>query len=483
MSEVMDSAENKHEAQHHEMEQLGMVHSKDSLHRNELGHDATDLQNYWASPRLIGSIAAAFLLANSIYIGYALPVNILSVINADIGPSPNIYLVSLVYTLFTGVLHLFFARLSDILGRRYFLVGGQTFGVIGSIICATGNSINVLIAGSVLAGIGGAAGLLYPVVIHELVPNKHRHWSQAAITLAVLPTLGFGPAIARTMIAQTSVGWRGVYWLNVAVSGASVVLFATCYFPPNFHMINSDLTKWDEVKSLDYGVSRPGLFRLVSDSGAEFEPGRSPVFCRSYPGPSRLHLGTRHVSLAERACSGNIDPRRCYSDSFWRLRDLYASQTALAASPPLQNPEHRRVRLRRLDHANGLAGAERLLADPNQRTVHLQRDCHWPDVLHYRYRIGCWRAHICPHLPEHRPSEMADGGRELNDCCLRDGDGRGDAQDGEHGSRFHHPCGSRCRLDRDGHDCHYRPRGAAQRYRCCPGLFWFNTLDFWYCCR
>ncbi len=236
-----------------QLERVDSRDSKDSQHRNDLGQDATDLHSYWGSPRLIGSLAAAVLLANSIYIGYALPVSVLSVINADIGPSPNIYLVSLVYTLFTGVLHLFFARLSDILGRRYFLVGGQLFGVVGSTICATGNQVNVLIGGSVLAGIGGAAGLLYPVIIHELIPNKHRHWGQAGVTLAVLPTLGFGPAIARTMIAQTAVGWRGVYWLNVAVSGISVVLFLTCYFPPNFHMINAELTKWQEVKALDYG--------------------------------------------------------------------------------------------------------------------------------------------------------------------------------------------------------------------------------------
>ncbi|KEF58693.1 uncharacterized protein A1O9_06619 [Exophiala aquamarina CBS 119918] len=235
------------------MEHLDRIISKDSLHRNELGHDATELENYWASPRLIGSLAATFLLANSIFIGYAMPVNILTVINADIGPSPNIYLVSLMNTLFSGVLHLFFARLSDILGRRYFIIGGQILGVIGSIVCATGNSINVLIGGSVMTGIGGAAGLLYPVIVHELIPNKYRHWGQAIITAAVLPTLGFGPVIARTLIAQTKVGWRGVYWLNVAVSGLSVVLFASCYFPPNFRMINNKLTKWKEVKSLDYG--------------------------------------------------------------------------------------------------------------------------------------------------------------------------------------------------------------------------------------
>ncbi|KEF61664.1 uncharacterized protein A1O9_03232 [Exophiala aquamarina CBS 119918] len=239
---------------------LEKVDSKDSQHRNELGEDATQLEGYWSSPRLLGSLLATILLANSLYIGYGMPTNVLSVINADIGPSPNIYLISLVYTLFTGVLHLFFSRLSDILGRRYFLIGGQFVGVVGSVICATGNTVNVLVGGSVLAGIGGAAQLLYPIIIHELIPNKHRHWAQAGVTLSVLPTLGFGPAIARTMIAQTSMGWRGVYWLNVAVSGASVLLYLTCYFPPNFHMINSELTKWQEVKTMDYG----GLFLYFS---------------------------------------------------------------------------------------------------------------------------------------------------------------------------------------------------------------------------
>jgi MFS family permease len=256
MSEAVGDTVIKQEVEHHEMEQLNKVNSHDDpLRRNELGHDASELDNYWASPRLIGSVLATFLLANSIFIGYAMPVNILSVINADIGPSPNLYLITLVNTVFTGVLHLFFARLSDILGRRYFLLGGQTLGAIGSIICATGNSVDVLIGGSVLTGIGGAAGLLYPVIIHELLPNKYRHWGQAAITVTVLPTLGFGALIARSMIAYTGVGWRGVYWLNVAVAGGSVVLFATCYFPPTFHMINSELSRWEEVRSLDYGVS------------------------------------------------------------------------------------------------------------------------------------------------------------------------------------------------------------------------------------
>ncbi len=232
---------------------LETVDSKDSQRRNNVGEDANLLQSYWSSPRLVGSVIGVILLANSLYIGYAMPVNVLSVINADIGPSPNIYLVTMVYTLLAGVLHLVVARLSDILGRRYFLIGGQLFGVIGSIVCAQASNVDMLIGGSVLTGIAGAGGLLYPVLIHELLPNKHRSLGQGAVTLTVLPTLGFAPAIARTMISHTTLGWRWCYWLNVMVSGLSLILFLTCYFPPNFYMINSELTKWQEVKELDYG--------------------------------------------------------------------------------------------------------------------------------------------------------------------------------------------------------------------------------------
>ena len=234
---------------------LEKVDSQDSLHRKNFFTDAEDLKDtaYWRSPRFIGSLTASFLLANSLFFAFGMPINLLTVIDADIGPSPNIYLVTLIFNIFLGVLHLLAGRLSDILGRRYFLLGGTLFNVVGSIVCATANDVNTVIGGSVLTGTGAAASLMYPIIVHEVLPNKYRHWGHAGVTLAVLPSLGFGSAIARSFVAYTDLSWRGSYWLNVAVSGAAFVLFAVCYFPPDFRMINSELTKWQEVKEFDYG--------------------------------------------------------------------------------------------------------------------------------------------------------------------------------------------------------------------------------------
>ena len=101
-------------------------------------------------------------------------------------------------------------RLGDIIGRRYFLIGGQLLGVIASVVSAKATTINMLIAGSVIQGFAATAQLTFPYVIQELVPNKHRGHAQAVMIVGVLPFAGFGPVIARTLIERTVLGWRYV---------------------------------------------------------------------------------------------------------------------------------------------------------------------------------------------------------------------------------------------------------------------------------
>jgi len=53
-----------------------------------IGEDINNLSSsYWRSPKFIGSCIATILAGNNLYFGYAIPVNLLNVINADIGMS------------------------------------------------------------------------------------------------------------------------------------------------------------------------------------------------------------------------------------------------------------------------------------------------------------------------------------------------------------------------------------------------------------
>ena len=113
-----------------------------------VSEDAKDLHGLCASPQLNSSLFSAILLTNSLYIGVVVFTNVVSIINADIGNTGNAYLMTFISQLFTAILQLFFAGLSDIVDRRYFVIGAQVFGVVGPIICATWQTINTLIAGS-----------------------------------------------------------------------------------------------------------------------------------------------------------------------------------------------------------------------------------------------------------------------------------------------------------------------------------------------
>lgn len=50
------------------------IYDEDSMHRNVVGQDASELQGYWKSYRFLGSLLAIVLMANSLFIGYAMPV-------------------------------------------------------------------------------------------------------------------------------------------------------------------------------------------------------------------------------------------------------------------------------------------------------------------------------------------------------------------------------------------------------------------------
>jgi MFS family permease len=141
-------------------------------------------------------------------------------------------------------------------GRRYFFIGGQIIGVLGCIVCAKATSVPMLIGGNVLLGIATAPQLSFHFVMGELVPMKYRYLGGAILYLFGLPASGFGPVISYAFSTETTVGWRGVYWLLLAFNGLALILWTAFYFPPSFHKLHrNDIDSkmyWLKVRSLPY---------------------------------------------------------------------------------------------------------------------------------------------------------------------------------------------------------------------------------------
>ncbi|KIW01131.1 uncharacterized protein PV09_07417 [Verruconis gallopava] len=221
-----------------------------------LGLDYENIEKrYWRSPRFLGTCLAIIFMANGLFIGYAIPVNILNVIDADIGPSSNISLVTLINTLCQGIFFILVGSLSDAIGRRYFIIAGELSGVLGAILGATAKDINWLIGAGVFVGFAAAVQISYPLLVMEMVPNKYRFWGQGAISFMVLPTLGFGPLIGRVIVQNvhgSNGGWRFTYWLSAIVNGISLILFVLFYFPPAFHDLQARKSRVKQALQVDY---------------------------------------------------------------------------------------------------------------------------------------------------------------------------------------------------------------------------------------
>lgn len=173
------------------------------------------------------------------------------------------------YLLTTAVCITIIGRVSDIFGRRWVFIGGTALGLIGSIICATAHHIPTLTGGTAIIGIGAASQLSYYYVFGELVPMKYRFVANAVVYVIGIPATAAGPIISNSfLIYHPSVGWRGNYYLLIALNAIALICWVLFYHPPSFHMKHENESVWKYIKNFDYGgtvlytgglVSKPAI--------------------------------------------------------------------------------------------------------------------------------------------------------------------------------------------------------------------------------
>lgn len=84
-----------------------------------------------------------------------MPSTILSYIIADLPPDPNYTWITVSWNVAASVMVTVGGRMSDIFGRRWFLIVGSIVALCGAVVGATASSVNQLIASGVLFGFGG----------------------------------------------------------------------------------------------------------------------------------------------------------------------------------------------------------------------------------------------------------------------------------------------------------------------------------------
>ncbi len=126
----------------------------------------------------------------------------------------------------SAVATLMFGKLSDMYGRRSILLVALGLFLVGCIMAAISPSMVIVIAARVILALGqGALAPLCFSVIGDLFPPEQRaRWSgmlnlPAGIAATIAPVLG-------GMITESSMGWRGLFWVVAPIVIISGILVA-----------------------------------------------------------------------------------------------------------------------------------------------------------------------------------------------------------------------------------------------------------------
>jgi EmrB/QacA subfamily drug resistance transporter len=152
------------------------------------------------------------------------------------------------YLLTISVLVVTAGRLGDMFGRRRLFLGGLAVFAAGSVLSAIAWSQDVIVAGRVLQGVGGAALLPLSIAIVSAAFPRDQQAKAYGVWAAVSAiALGIGPLAGGLLIDLT---WRLIFWINLPIAALGVAI-----------------VYWAARESRDEGATRridvPGLIALT----------------------------------------------------------------------------------------------------------------------------------------------------------------------------------------------------------------------------
>jgi EmrB/QacA subfamily drug resistance transporter len=130
------------------------------------------------------------------------------------------------YTLVLASLLILAGSTADRVGRRRTFQTGLVVFIVGSLLCSLAPSLGWLIAFRMMQAVGGS--MLNPVAM-SIITNTFTEPRERARAIGVWGgvvgiSLALGPVVGGALVG--SLGWRSIFWMNIPVGLAAVVLAA-----------------------------------------------------------------------------------------------------------------------------------------------------------------------------------------------------------------------------------------------------------------
>jgi EmrB/QacA subfamily drug resistance transporter len=130
------------------------------------------------------------------------------------------------YTIVVASFLMLSGSTADRIGRRRVFQSGLALFTLGSLLCSLAPGLGWLVGFRMLQALGGS--MLNPVAM-SIITNTFTEPAERARAIGVWgsvfgASLALGPVVGGALVA--SVGWRGIFWVNIPVGVAAIILTA-----------------------------------------------------------------------------------------------------------------------------------------------------------------------------------------------------------------------------------------------------------------
>ncbi|KAJ3565754.1 hypothetical protein NPX13_g7383 [Xylaria arbuscula] len=161
--------------------------------------------------------------------------------------SENYIWVVNVYYLTSAAVQPIYGQLADLWGRRWLTIGAVAIFTIGSGICGGATTVDILIGGRTIQGLG-AAGIntLVELIMCDLLPLRERGQFFGVLFLFIILGSVIGPFLGGILVDRVS--WRWAFLINVPFGGVATLLLIFVLKLKH----NAPGNAIDKLKKIDY---------------------------------------------------------------------------------------------------------------------------------------------------------------------------------------------------------------------------------------